>query len=499
MSLQPGSSSASEKRKRSYHSRTDPYKDTLLSKRRESFAVYSKEELLEDIPVMKQRLWSESAAEQFEGTIHFRKLLANGHPPIDEVIKADVVPRIVEFLESDGLHQLQFEALWVLTNIASGTSQHKRAVVDHGAVPKLVKLLSPTNNYDDVREQHSAELISNYFPCLEQAVWVLGNIAFDSPCYSDLILNEHALLPLLSLLNPPSPILSMLRITTWTLSNLVRGKPPVKTLMPVLKTLIHNSDEEVVSDACWALFYISDVSSDTTKTIVEAEFCVKLVDLLTNSSLTVIVPVLRTLGNIVAGDDAQTQLTIDKGLITGLSKLLLISRDKEQIYKETCWTISNITAGNGAQIQAIIDAHIIPVLVAIVIYRKDCEIDLKKEVAWAISNATRGSHDQIRYLVDQRCIQALCDLLAYPNSEIVSNCLEGLENILVVGEVDKDIDRGNSFAERVDKCDGWGMIENLKSHDKKEIKERAARIFKTFWAEDDLVEDTDLQDDLGRG
>ncbi|KAL2957652.1 hypothetical protein AAZX31_18G161200 [Glycine max] len=490
MSLQPGSSSASEKRKRSYHSRTDPYKDTLLSKRRESFAVYSKEELLEDIPVMKQRLWSESAAEQFEGTIHFRKLLANGHPPIDEVIKADVVPRIVEFLESDGLHQLQFEALWVLTNIASGTSQHKRAVVDHGAVPKLVKLLSPTNNYDDVREQ---------------AVWVLGNIAFDSPCYSDLILNEHALLPLLSLLNPPSPILSMLRITTWTLSNLVRGKPPVtleqvKTLMPVLKTLIHNSDEEVVSDACWALFYISDVSSDTTKTIVEAEFCLKLVDLLTrNSSLTVIVPVLRTLGNIVAGDDAQTQLTIDKGLITGLSKLLLISRDKEQIYKETCWTISNITAGNGAQIQAIIDAHIIPVLVAIVIYRKDCEIDLKKEVAWAISNATRGSHDQIRYLVDQRCIQALCDLLAYPNSEIVSNCLEGLENILVVGEVDKDIDRGNSFAERVDKCDGWGMIENLKSHDKKEIKERAARIFKTFWAEDDLVEDTDLQDDLGRG
>lgn len=75
--------------------------------------------------------------------------------------------------------------------------------------------------------KHSAELISNYFPCLEQAVWVLGNIAFDSPCYSDLILNEHALLPLLSLLNPPSPILSMLRITTWTLSNLVRGKPPV--------------------------------------------------------------------------------------------------------------------------------------------------------------------------------------------------------------------------------------------------------------------------------
>ncbi|KAL6966385.1 Importin subunit alpha-4 [Sarracenia purpurea var. burkii] len=104
---------------------------------------------------MVQGVWSEDPAAQIEATTQFRKLLSIEHsPPIDEVIKAGVVPWFVEFLGRHDLPQLQFEAAWALTNVASGTSEHTRVVIEHGAIPKFVQLLSSTS--DDVREQASS-------------------------------------------------------------------------------------------------------------------------------------------------------------------------------------------------------------------------------------------------------------------------------------------------------------------------------------------------------
>ncbi|RZC54738.1 hypothetical protein C5167_013591 [Papaver somniferum] len=101
---------------------------------------------------MVGELWSVYREAQLESTTKFRKLLSLARdPPIDKVIKAGVVPRFVGFLARNDLPQLHFEAAWVLTNIAAGTSEHTQVVIQHSVVPKLLQLLSSGNA--DVREQ----------------------------------------------------------------------------------------------------------------------------------------------------------------------------------------------------------------------------------------------------------------------------------------------------------------------------------------------------------
>uniref|UniRef100_A0A7S0QX25 Importin subunit alpha n=2 Tax=Pyramimonas obovata TaxID=1411642 RepID=A0A7S0QX25_9CHLO len=428
---------------------------------------------LEGLPHLVTGVYSEDTKLQLEATTHFRKLLSiERSPPIEEVIKANVVPRFVQFLQRHDTPQLQFEAAWALTNIASGTSEHTRVVIDHGAVPIFVQLLSSSN--DDVREQ---------------AVWALGNIAGDSPPCRDLVLSHAALYPLLRQ-HTESYKISMLRNATWTLSNFCRGKLPppfdqVSPALPTLAQLILSTDEDVLTDACWALSYLSDGTNDKIQAVIDANVCRRLVELLLHMSPAVLIPALRTVGNIVTGDDFQTQVIINCSALPCLLNLLN-NNHKKSIKKEACWTISNITAGNKDQIQAIIDANIIPPLIHLL---GNAEFDIKKEAAWAISNATSGgTHAQIKYLVGQGCIKPLCDLLTCQDARIVTVALEGLENILKVGEADKELGGAgaqNLYAQHIDEAEGLDKIELLQNHTKDEIHEKAVKILERYFGFED--------------
>ena len=125
---------------------------------------------------------SGTKSQQLMGTEMVRKLLSiERRPPIQEVIDApELIKTMVEFLEDKQQPKLQFEAAWVIINVASGTSDHTRAVVKAGAIPPLVKLTQDAN--DDLQEQ---------------AVWALGNIAGDNVEMRNLVVEAGVVEPLL--------------------------------------------------------------------------------------------------------------------------------------------------------------------------------------------------------------------------------------------------------------------------------------------------------------
>eukprot|EP00656_Telonema_subtile_P008838 TRINITY_DN14133_c0_g1_i1.p1 TRINITY_DN14133_c0_g1~~TRINITY_DN14133_c0_g1_i1.p1 ORF type:complete len:310 (-),score=54.76 TRINITY_DN14133_c0_g1_i1:138-1067(-) len=249
---------------------------------------------------------SPDRADQLRGVGGFRKQLSKEQdPPIEEVIGADALPLLVGFMScwDEGLvehtrsllspillscldseswfhelphhvyqlmlqpvlqdtirhskwaEEITFEAVWALTNIASGTSTQTDAVVEAGSLPHFVRLLGSKS----LRVQ-------------EQVVWALGNIAGDSSDARDLVIETGCVERIVALMcnikdMPEKQELSLVRNSTWTLSNLCRGKPQpsAEIITPaggMLCKLMKHKDGEVLTDAMWALSYLTDGDTD---------------------------------------------------------------------------------------------------------------------------------------------------------------------------------------------------------------------------------------------
>ncbi|KAJ7877389.1 armadillo-type protein [Mycena olivaceomarginata] len=177
-------------------------------------------------------------------------------------------------------------------------------------------------------------------------------------------------------------------------------------------------------------------------------------------------PVLRCVGNIVTGDDLQTEVLIASGVFSPPTRYFRLLKT------------------------AVIDANVIPPLVNVL---QNPDFKTKKEACWVISTRLLGGLQepaQIRYLVAQGCIKPLCDLLTMVDNKVIQVALDGLDNILKIGEMDK-VAAGpgavNQYAVCIEEAGGMINIHNLEQHENLDIYKRAFNMMdKYFLDEGDL-------------
>jgi hypothetical protein len=316
--------------------------------------------------------------------------------------------------------------------------------------------------------------------------------------------------------------LSLQRIGSWTLSNLVEGifqqpshgkngskssdysssdEIEMATLLPVLRRLLRMADSEVLSYTCWTLSHLCDGPSSHIAEVVTTKdsnapkggLVPRLVELLLHPSWRVTKPALRTIGNIVCAECSDdnnhgattdyTEVILECGAVPRLKEL--VTHSNREIQKEACWTLSNIAAGTVDQIQAVIDSGAIPPLVKLVRDKKTDQ-EVRSEACWVVLNATScGSDSQIEILVDEGCVSVLGVLLS--EASMVMMALEGLERVLQVEETREMVRREqienleieDDEETRTPTLVSAALIEKAReSHNSSAVTKRADRIWK---------------------
>jgi hypothetical protein len=115
--------------------------------------------------------------------------------------------------------------------------------------------------------------------------------------------------------------------------------------------------------------YITDGTSDHVQAVCDTPNLVaKMIDLIASRDKVMIVPALRAVGNIITGDDHQTQFALEQNFMAVIPDLL--ASRHANVVKEACWALSNITAGTNAQVNYVIESGTVPTVVE-VLFKSD--------------------------------------------------------------------------------------------------------------------------------
>eukprot|EP00898_Chlorokybus_atmophyticus_P004829 jgi/Chlat1/5347/Chrsp35S05278 len=418
-----------------------------------------------------------------------RRILSRGSdPPLQVAVEAGAVPLLLQHLApsssgSGWSEECALEVAWCLTNIACGAEGCVEAVAP--AVPLLATHLGASSA-----------------PLAEQAAWALGNLAGDSGALRSALRTAGAVPGLVELVrrgSTVSPSASVAKTAAWALSNAVKkpGGEPMDVVrlpgaLPMLVSKLSGPDNDLAVEVAWVLAYVTaegaGVGEAMRSGLVPATVAllVRSVPALDGSvgekERGTITPVLRVLGNIVAGPDVNSKAVIgaDPNVIPALCRCLLLPH--RGIQKEAAWVLSNIAACADPALPAtLVSAGAVPPLLQLL---ESGALDVRREAAFALANLCAaggaGNVDHLRLVVQGGALKDFCALVRAPDPEVARHALQFLELVLRV------LPGGPQAVEEVD---GIDAIESVQFHENEELQRMSAYLVDTYFGEDYGVED----------
>ncbi|KAI4293013.1 importin subunit alpha-6/7 [Pancytospora philotis] len=490
--------------------------DELLNKKRAAAADRSAEAAFAQL---HERLNAPSIEVVYKAVYDCRNSLSvEENPPIQAVIDSGVVPRIVQLLDTAAyagfrdavpaiINKTKIEAAWVVTNIASGTTEQTNYLADQQAIPSLIAMLND--------EDHGI---------VDQSVWALGNLAGDCEKIRDKIIDGGALfriVPLIERYTIMKDQIRVLRNLTWLMANLCRGRSPapsaqvLEIVENVVEKLIMLDDSDVVSDCFWSISYIVDMSPELTETVLASPIMRRCHDLLSafaarlstkrieadgvaappfDASLAKIAafavcPIIRTLGNIVTGSDAATGVIVSGGFLSFLPTVFYNYETKKlpRLRKDICWLLSNVTAGTPEQVAYVIDAGFVALLIDSI---NNYELYIRKEASYAVLNILHFCSrfpERLQPLLDNNIIQAMQSYLAAISNtpDLQAQHLDAFRYALEAGEKIRARFGDNPVVQAMIDCSVVDEIEELQDVASTVVSQKAYNIIVDFFDGED--------------
>jgi len=439
-----------------------------LSMSKDAYKQLNSEEIQpSDFKKIINSFTSQNIDDKFKGLMGIRKLLSiEPVPPIQEIIDLKLVPEIIKYLDNYP-NEFKYEALWSLSNIATGNEEQVNTILINGGLPKVMNLLD--SNIEEIKTQ---------------AIWLIGNMVSDSNKIRDIIIEYKIFDKILTILASTN-IEKYITTSTWCISNFFKTKPipnyeiSYKAFKIIAKVaMIYGAKDkdniEFITDLCFIFSFMTKNYKEFINEIIDANLLPTIISFLDINNKGILLTCLRTIGNVVLGNANQTQKIIDLNVLDKLKYTLF--NENSRIRTESAFIISNIAAGTQKQIETLIDQNFLQILSKI--FRNDVP-QVKNEAIFGIANLTSVENElYMKKLVDDGILIIIFECMKTDVAKYIAISLEALANILSFGKKKGEL---KFFVNEIEKMGMFDILEKLQSHENDIIYQKTLQILENYF------------------